>query len=438
MSEMDIAPESYSIIQPLRLQTEIVTSTQLIYRTIERFSGELSQEHMSRQELFDFIDIIRDSYKSDAAVLYEPECRMEGSQELEEWYQQYALDNPDSQSVLLLQQTPGSSGNFQCLHISQMDIVLENAPRAIIAVRRQNQIFSIDEVVSLRAAGRILSSYCNRLYSLPVNIEVKLKAISEKRMPTQWLLKTVVYVSPEALICCDPSGQILSASKAAVELFGPCFLEETGNLSWLGTLVHPDDLKSAVSQFKDTLATSNYHTLDARMFNKSGAVKAFHLTLKPIFRESSNAVVWWIVEVVDKSLMNSRSPVPRMMFAEMAHEIRTPLSCIIGTSSLLDFTHLSSEQKELTHTIKTCGQQLFNLINGILDITRMDYSKMLLEYNNVILERVLYEATDMVYSEMVLKNLLVIVDLHESSPERIIGDEQRLRQIIGKHSRNYP
>lgn len=112
-------------------------------------------------------------------------------------------------------------------------------------------------------------------------------------------------------------------------------------------------------------------------------------------------------------------------------EIRTPLACVIGTCSLLRYTPLSKEQGDLLNTIRVCSQQLFTLTNNILDLSKIEESKLLLESRPVYLERTLTDVVDIFVPDLVRKNVDIAINiLYPEVPETIISDESRLKQIL--------
>jgi signal transduction histidine kinase/DNA-binding response OmpR family regulator len=113
--------------------------------------------------------------------------------------------------------------------------------------------------------------------------------------------------------------------------------------------------------------------------------------------------------------------------ATMSHEIRTPLNGIIGNVELLDDAPLSNEQRVLLDTVRECGTSLLELIDDVLDFSRLESGSLRLEQRTFDLSSVIEAALDIVSPKARLKNLCLIGIYPQL---QIIGDEARLRQVL--------
>jgi two-component system sensor histidine kinase RpfC len=119
-----------------------------------------------------------------------------------------------------------------------------------------------------------------------------------------------------------------------------------------------------------------------------------------------------------------------LFLASVSHELRTPLNAIIGTGVLLERSALQPEQREMSQTITTSARTLLSLIDGILDLARIEAAKMPTLNNDFDLYKLLHEILRIVQVQAQAKSLLVGLHVSTRTPRRVRGDMRRLQEIL--------
>lgn len=122
-----------------------------------------------------------------------------------------------------------------------------------------------------------------------------------------------------------------------------------------------------------------------------------------------------------------------LFLASMSHEIRTPMNAIIGISNMLmryQNKNLTKKQLEGIGLINSSGDRLLNLINEILDLSKIEAGKMVLNKKEILLSNMFSQLKVLVYSLIANKEITFHINKSNSLPERIYVDNNKLNQIL--------
>ena len=238
-----------------------------------------------------------------------------------------------------------------------------------------------------------------------------------------------------------PGGRYLSVNPAFARLFGySCPEEMMACVSDIGhqLYVNPEDRQRAIKQLIEQGFLEGFELevqrRDGTKFWVSMNTKIgqdenglhYDGTVEDITKRKRAEEMLLASKEAAEAATKSKSE----FLANMSHEIRTPMNAVIGMTDLLLDEDLTTNQKEYVETIRSSGEALLDIINDILDISKIEEGMMELEHQPFSLQRCIKESIDLGAENRAKKGLELEYRIEDNIPAVVLGDFARLRQIL--------
>jgi len=215
--------------------------------------------------------------------------------------------------------------------------------------------------------------------------------------------------------------------------------------SWDSRL-HPDDREQAHKAIHDHLADktgSTPYDVEYRMLCKNGEYAYFRACGETIRDKNNNAVrvAGAVMDISEskKVLFNTEkqrieaeeaSKAKSTFLRNMSHEIRTPLNAIIGMTTIGKFSGETEKKNDAFNKIEGASKHLLGVINDILDMSKIEANKMELSPVSFDFREMIQKVVDIITVRIIEKRQKLNIATDESIPRILIGDDQRLSQVI--------
>lgn len=129
-------------------------------------------------------------------------------------------------------------------------------------------------------------------------------------------------------------------------------------------------------------------------------------------------------------LAEQKNAAKSIFLARMSHEIRTPINAVLGMNQMILKGTKEETTREYAEDVDSAAQLLLGIVNEILDLSKIEAGKMTLVESEYALSSVIYDVANMTAIRAHSKNINFVVDIDSKTPEKLYGDDVKLRQIL--------
>lgn len=266
---------------------------------------------------------------------------------------------------------------------------------------------------------------------------------------TETEFRALTEVMPQIIFTADPSGNITYFNEQWEDYTGASAQESLGK-NW-SLFHHPDDIGTVTQTWKESIHSATPYQIEFRLRGKDGEYRWFLSRALPM-RDESGKIHKWIGTNTDiheqkilsqklstvldevkssKHLAESANNAKSAFLANMSHEIRTPLGSIMGFVNLMRTPDLS--RKDLDKYISIAeknSEQLLRIIDDILDLSKVEAGKLVIEKINMNLTELLADVASLMEFRAQENGIKFDIKAMNELPEVINSDPTRIKQIL--------
>jgi len=352
----------------------------------------------------------------------------------------YSAEEVIGNNIIMLQPEPYRSQHDQYLHnyLATGKAKIIGIGREVVGRRQDGTTFPMELSVS-----EIQLKDSQRRFTGIVRDISDRKKVEEALKESAARMKAIWDTAVDAIITITDHGQVLMFNPAAERIFGYLASEVIGNNI---TMLQPEPYHSEhdtyLRRYRETgLARIIGIGREVTGLRKNGTTFPMDLSVSKVDLGDKILFTGIVRDITERKLAEERlrqtkeeaekaNQAKSEFLAAMSHEIRTPMNAIIGMADLLWETPLNTEQQEYVRIFRNAGDNLLNIINDILDLSKVEAGHMQLEKIEFNLRELVEKTGEVMAVRAHEKNLELLCYLPQDVPVNLLGDPARLRQVL--------
>ncbi len=274
--------------------------------------------------------------------------------------------------------------------------------------------------------------------------------ITEQKLAEQALrdseerYRLIVDNALDAIIVIDQHGIILGWNPRAEKIFGWSRQEALGQ-DFLDLMVPAEDRETRLAARRRFLETGESALIDRRVelraLHRDGRELPVEVTVSSARLASSAIFSIFIQDItarkqaqealhLAKEAAEAATRAKSEFLANMSHEIRTPMNGVVGMTELLLETELSAQQRQYLEMVRTSADSLLTLLNAVLDLSKIEARKLVLEQVGFGLRDRLADCLRTLSVQAAEKGVELVWQVLPGVPDALVGDPIRLGQVL--------
>ncbi len=267
------------------------------------------------------------------------------------------------------------------------------------------------------------------------------KRMAEMLRDREQHLRTIIEATPDCIKLMKADGTLLEMNRAGLDM-----IEADSAETVLGRCVYSvvaPEYREAYRALNESVCQGKRGYLEFEIIGLKGTCRWMATHAVPLYLQSEGAVVQLAItrDITErkraeeelrraKEAAEAASRAKSEFLANMSHEIRTPMNGILGMSEMALDTDLTAEQREYLEAVKFSADSLLTVINDILDFSKIEAGKLDLNPTNFRLRSNLEETIKPLALRAQQKGLRLSCHISPDVPDALIGDPDRLRQVL--------
>lgn len=314
---------------------------------------------------------------------------------------------------------------------------------AISLLSKKPRTVNPDEQLLMMAIGQQMGVAVQnaQLYE-SVNRELRERILAEQALQEsqQWL-QEIIDQSAAIVYVKDTVGRYILVNRSWEALTG---MDRSLAIGKSPFDFYPPDIANDLIKFdQPVLESGKAHQFEETAVYRSAEVRTFLVTKFPLFDADGRIVALggWATDITERKRFEEETVHAReaaesanraksQFLSTMSHEIRTPLNAIIGMADLLSETQLSKEQRQFVDIYRTAGENLLDIVNDILDISKIEAGQLDIHRQSFDLDELIEKTCDILALRAAAKGIDLFLDIDRSAMITVFGDPFRLQQIL--------